>query len=347
MHNRLKQERSAKSKYPYFILFYSFIFVLFPQVARAQQNQITLNVLAPMGLLDAKVVQKFESENRVNVYVEFVGNRAEYESKLRAGLRTYDVVIADERTLEKLYLNRLIRILNDALVPPLDKAHPLTKRTKLNPEGNAFIPFLADPMGIAYREKNSKVTEPVSWNILITPNENPFWRQRIFVSNHPKQQLLLALLVSKKEISPSSAFIPEPTLQWLKQLRLQNVNIKNTPLELAFLGNQISAAVVFYSDYLRYRKVVPNLRFVVPEEATYYTRYGLGWPETSLQEALAKKLIEHLYKNKEQIAKKSQLLDINSDTYGNTPIKNWSLYDDDAPLPKRIDNTLKEMASTN
>lgn len=335
-----------KKKSTFNLFFISFFVVLFSSSTQAQQNQPTLNVLVPMGLLDAKVVEKFETENRANIYVDFVGSRHEYESKLRAGLRAYDVVIADERTLEKLYLNRLIRILNDTLIPPTDKAHPLTKRSKLNPEGNAFIPFLVDPMGIIYSEKNSKITSPVSWDVLIKPEENPFWRQRIFIGNEPKKLLLLALLVSKKEILPSSAFIPEPTMSWLKQLRLQNTNIQNTPLELAFLGNQVSAAVVFYSDYLRYKKVVPNLHFVVPQETTYYTRYGMGWPETSIQEPLAKKFIEHIYKNKEQIAKKSQLLDIDSAVYEKASIQDWVRYDDDVPLPKRIDSFLKEMSTT-
>lgn len=303
----------------------------------------TVNVLTTMHILDPMVVANFEKENNANVRVDFVGSRNEFEAHLKAGLRTYDVVIADERTLEKLSLERLLRALPDENIIKVDNKYPLYKRSKINEDGTAYLSLFADPLGIAYNKENSKITEPVNWDILIQVDKNPYWRQRVYVSPSYKSQFLLALLATQKEMTAQSWFIPESTTRWFKQLRLQNANV-DLPLELAFLGDKISAAVIFYSDFLRLKKVVPALEFVVPVQSTYVNRISVGWVSNSIQEALAKKFITFLYNNKETLAQSNSLLSLNTVSFKHSDTHNWILYEDDVPLPKKIDNILKDLS---
>ncbi|MES2615448.1 MAG: hypothetical protein V4591_08540, partial [Bdellovibrionota bacterium] len=247
----------------------------------------TINVLSTMHTLDPTLIAHFEEENKLNVRVDFVGSRNEFEAHMRAGLRTYDVVVADERILEKLSLERLLRSLPDEYVSPADNKSPLCKRSKINEDGRAYLALFTDPLGIAYRINQSNIVYPVNWDILIHTEENPYWRQRIAISPSYKSQFLLALLATQTEITPSSWFIPESATKWFKQLRLQNANT-DLPIELAFLGDKVSAAVTFYSDFLRAKRVVPGLDFVVPTQSTYFDRISVGWASSSMQEVFSK-----------------------------------------------------------
>jgi spermidine/putrescine-binding protein len=305
----------------------------------------TINVLTYMHTLDPALVAKFEEANNANVRVDFVGSRNAFEAQFRAGLRTYDVLVADERILEKLYLSKLIRTLPNESASKNNINFPLFQRSKVNEDGLSYLPLFADPLVIAFNTKNSKVTQPVTWDILIHIDENPYWRQRIFVSPSYKSQFLIALLATQTIITPQSWYIPESTTRWFKQLRLQNANT-DLPLELAFLGNKISAAVVFYSDYLRLKRVISNLDFVIPTSSTYYDRISVGWGANSVQENLSKNFIKYIYDNREHLSKNLNMLSLNSTNFKNSETKNWILYEDDIPLPKKIENILKDLSQT-
>lgn len=303
----------------------------------------TLNVLTSLHTLNHGLISQFESENNVNIRVDFVGGREEFEPVLRAGLRTYDVVVADERILEKLYLSRIIRTLPDE---SKDLALPnsgLFKRSKMNEDGSAYLPLFADPMGIAYNKENSNIPTPVSWDVLVQTEDNPYWRQRVYLPQSPKILFFLALMATQKELNPQSWFIPESTTRWFKQLSLQNANT-DLPLEYAFLGDKTSAAVIFYSQFIRLHKVVHNIDFVVPQQNTFFDRISVGWCSNSVQEALSRKLIKYLAIHRNDIAKKSEMISLDAKEFKQSPTNNWVLFEDDIPLPKKIENILKDLS---
>jgi ABC-type molybdate transport system substrate-binding protein len=324
-----------------------FIFVMLVVVgfsAKAAAFKPVLNLLAPIGVLSPKIISQFEEETHSNVRIEFVGSRFEYESRLRAGLRNYDVVLSDERILQRLYLQRQLRTLNDEAIfaGNISSTYPLQTKSRLNADGRSYLTLMADPMGIAFNKKNFLLKHAqVSWDWLISPDENPYWRQRVFVSNFPKHQLLLALLATGKEITTSSWFIPEPTIKWLQSLKLQSANI-DYPLELAFLGNKIEAAVVFRSDFLKLKKVVPDLKFAVPSKVTYYDRIGAAIVSDTVQEALAQNFVKFLNHKKDNLIVNDNYLSYNTLNYEGSATKNWVPYDDDIPLPRRIENILND-----
>ena len=318
--------------------------VLFSFSAKAAAFKPILNLLAPIGVLSPKIISQFEEETHSNVRIEFVGSRFEYESRLRAGLRNYDVVISDERILQRLYLQRQLRSLNDDAIfsGNISSNYPLQIKSRLNADGRSYLTLMADPMGIAFNKKNFLIKHgQASWDWLISPDENPYWRQRVFVSNFPKHQLLLALLATGKEITTSSWFIPEPTIKWLQSLKLQSANI-DYPLELAFLGNKIEAAVIFRSDYLKLKKVVPDLKFVVPNKVTYYDRIGIAIVSDTVQEALAQNFAKFLNNKKDNLIVNESYLSYNTLNYEGSATKNWVPYDDDIPIPRRIENILND-----
>ncbi len=323
--------------------FFIFLSLLLSFSAYGAAYKPILNVLAPLGLFSQKLIAQFEEEGTAHVRIEFVGSRFEYETRLRSGLRNYDVVVADERVLQKLFLQRQLRSFeNDGIIKKQNPSH-LEVYSKLNFEAKAYVPLLVDPMGIAYNKKNFMLKKnQASWEWLISIKENPFWRQKIFVSNSPKHQLLLALLATGKEISSSSWQIPDTTLKWLQKLKLQSAQI-DFPLELAFLGNKIEAAVVLRSKYLKLKKIVTNLKFAVPLNVTFYDRIAVAVVSDTVQDTLAQNFIKFLYQKKDQLITNDNFLSLNTKVFEGSYTKNWVFYDDDNPLPRRIENILNEL----
>ncbi|WP_161597547.1 substrate-binding domain-containing protein [Fluviispira multicolorata] len=325
-----------------FRLYFIAVLCVFTNMCWAVAFKPILNVLAPMGVLSPKIVSQFEEETHTNVRVEFIGSRYEYDSRLRAGLRNYDVIIADERNLQRLSLQRLLRSLTDDSISIVNPKFPLDQRSKLNLDGRSYVTLLIDPMGIAYKRKSFSLKQnQINWDLLINPDENPYWRQRVFVSNSPKHQLLIALLATGKEITSTSWFIPEASLKWLQNLKLQSTNI-DYPLELAFLGNKIEAAVVFRSEYLKLKKVVPDLKFMIPANVTYYDRMGASLVADTVQESLAQSFVKFLKIKRDSLISNENFLSYKVQSFEGSSTKNWILYDDDFPLPRRIENILND-----
>jgi ABC-type molybdate transport system substrate-binding protein len=318
--------------------------VIFDYSANAAVYKPILNLLAPIGVLSPKIISQFEEETHTNVRIEFVGSRFEYESRLRAGLRNYDVVVSDERILQRLYLQRQLRTLNDDSIfsGNVLTNYPLQAKSRINPDGRSYLTLMVNPMGIAFNKRNfSLKNAQVTWDWLISPDDNPYWRQRVFVSNFSKHQLLLALLATGKEITTSSWFIPDPTLKWLQRLKLQSANI-DYPLELAFLGNKIEAAVVFRSDFLKLKKVVPDLKFVVPSKVTYYDRIGVAVVSDTVQESLAQNFVKFLNHKKDSLIVNENYLSNSILNFEGSSTKYWVPYDEDIPIPRRIENILND-----
>lgn len=304
-------------------------FVLFCTARGADQtNTTTLNILVPMRVLDPKLIAQFEKLNSCTIKVEFVSDSAGYESHLRSEIRMFDVVIAPEKSLIQLTTTNLLRMLPENLRQPNAGRTPLQTKTMFNTEVNSYIPLFVNPMGIAYNPEISHIPARPTWNMLIQPEQNPYWRRRVYIGHETSKIISLAILASHEPIT-NPKILPAGAQQWLSKLRTQRA-VLDEPLELAFLGQHVNAGVLFYSDYLRYKNIVPNLEFLIPHDGTYFDRFGIAWCLSSVQDKLAKKFIAYMVEHSAQFAKSNSLYDIN---YKAPYVTSWKLYDESAVLP--------------
>lgn len=311
------------------------------------QAVTTLNVLSPMRILDPKLIAQFERENECQVNVEFVADKLGFESHIRSEIRVFDVVIADERALIQLTTTNLLRTLPERLKQSNQPHTPLQVKTVFNSEVNTYVPLFVNPIGIAYNSKVSTIPSKPTWNLLIEPEKNPFWRQHVYMTHDGLMQIAIALLaVNEPLINPKK--LPKPAIEWLSKVRAQRALIDD-PLENALLSGHVNAAVLFYSDYLKYKNLMQNLEFVIPEDGTHFERFGIGWCLSSTQEKLAQNFIAFMVENSEKFAKSNHLIDIKYKDSISPKIKGkeikspwdgkifnltlWTLYDESVVLP--------------
>ncbi len=305
----------------------------------------TLQVIVGHNILSDKLILQFEQENQVNVRIEFANSREEVLAHVKAGLRIYDVVIGNERVLEKLSLARYLKTLPSSYFNEVKTYENIEKPTKLNQESHFNLPLFVDPMGITYISEQTKKGQQISWDSLLDTTANPLWRQRVVIPISSKGQMLIALMATHQDLNLQNWSFPAETALWFRRLRLQNTQ-SNTPLALAFLGKKIAASVIFYSDYLRLKKIVPNLEFSLPKEGTYFDRIGIAWTSNSMQEALSKKFIEFIYKNRKNLAENNLWIDLGTKKFQDSDTSRWYLFDDEAPWSKKLENILKELSNS-
>lgn len=289
-----------------------FLFISFSVQAKTETSvKQSLNVMTYMGILDKDLISKFEKENNVFVRVDFVINPSDFAARIKSHMRVYDVMISNQQVSDTLSQANILRDIS---------------------------PLWIDPVGIAYDGQVSKIQQPFSWESLIQPDLNPYWRQRIVTTGlSSKEQLMIALLETKEKMTTIKSKLPITTQKWMDALKKQSVDLAY-PMELAFLGNKISAAAVFYSDYLRLKRVVPYLEFAVPVEGTFYNKISAAVVASSFQENLSKKLIDFLIKNRKEFSLKNQLVNLDLNQFKGSDLKNWEIYDEYGFILRRSDS---------
>lgn len=338
----------------YFVIATVFFFLSAGFVAReaglAQETQpqkTVLSVLAPLGLLDAGLVREFESRKQVSVRVELVGSVHEYEPRLRGSPRVWDVVVSDESQLIRLVLARLTRPITETLaVPKAESKLPLEHRSKINEDGRSYVLLMADPLGLVWKGETRTAKSPLAWVQLANLTDNPLWRSRTLLPSDVRVQFLLALKASGSA-SAANLTISElrPAFDWLKAARQQS-RLKSFQPEIDFLANRIVAGAVWRSDFLRMRRLIPNLTFGVPKAGTYFSRFGAAVVADSAQENLANEFVRFLLEKRETLASFTQLVSLTAAAVDESSVASWTLLEDELVLPRAVENELAKVIGT-
>lgn len=292
---------------------------------------VSLNVLTPMRILDPILIRQFEQENDCQVNVEFMSNYNGYDSHLRSEIQLFDVVIADEKSLIQLTTTNMLRSLPEELRQKNSlNSNSLQVKNQFNAEVNTYVPLFGNPIGIAYNKDISLISKNATWDVLIDADKNPYWRQRVFISNDKTKQIAVAALATHESLKNKKK-LPENVTAWLSKLSHQRAQ-NTSPLELAFLSKNVNAAILMYSEYLRYKNILPFLEFFVPAEGTYFERFGIGWCLSSIQEKLAVKFIAFMIENSGKFSKFNHFIDVN-ENHETVSFTSWRLYDESEILP--------------
>ncbi len=287
-----------------------------------------LNILTLPQRLDSGLVQEFEKNTKISVRIEFVTSPLEFEVKIKSLPNSWDVVIADEQRLVRLFDEKLLKSIPDStLVPP--NLMGLSRRAKANSDGRAFVNLMADPLGIMYLAESKSSKNAIDWNWLVDPSINPQWRSRVALFKDERLNLMIAAKATGSAFPVEIEEQRKGLLSWMEEAKLQG---RNTPFEkvvTSFLANKIVAAVSWQSDYLIASRYVKNLEFAVPSSGTYFERIGLGLVTGSRNESAALEFMKFIHAKRDRLAQKRGLMALNSSEMTGSHVRNWRVFSDD------------------
>lgn len=318
-----------------------------PEPTRNASPRTTMGVLAPLGRLDASVVRAFEERARVNVRVDFVASGTEYEARLRSSPHAWDVVVADEQHLASLYFAKSTRPI-PATVPKPSPEAPLARPGRYVPEGERiFVPLAADPLGLAWIGPTRTAPDPVTWDWLADPKANPMWRSRVALPTDPRLQFLVAAGQAGLTAPFTDVSAAKPAFEWLALARHQARPSERVPASLdpesMLLSGRASAAVLWRSQYERVRKLLPELRFAVPDKGTYVERHGAALVAETFHEKEAVAFLTHLQENRDTLARATGLLPLQPSPGQAWAAQSWRVAAEVLPVVKGIEIALEKM----
>ena len=136
------------------------VFVMFSVSLVGCSSKEKLYVLNWGEYMNPDLIEKFETENNVNVVYEEVGSNEEMEIKLKQGITDYDIMIPSEYMIDKLSQENLLLPIDYSLLTNLESVEFFEDAKVLYEEedfGQYLIPYFFGTVGIMYNTNNANV----------------------------------------------------------------------------------------------------------------------------------------------------------------------------------------------
>jgi hypothetical protein len=150
------------------------------------------------------------------------------------------------------------------------------------------------------------------------------------------------------ELSPPYTDVASvrPALEWLMKARHQ-AQADSGLIEMEFLSGRAAAAVLWQSEYVRIRKMVPSLEFAVPKKGAYVERHGAALVAESFHEKEALLLLGTLREKRVAAAGTAGLVSLEAldavAASGGPESVPWRLTAESLPIVKTIESELEKM----
>lgn len=251
----------------------------------------SITVFTFPGYLTPEIKERFTREHHIRVVEKTFMSNQEMMAHLKVGWTEYDVVIPSNYVVDDLRRRRLLRRLDPARIPNMQRFNPLLEQFLPPDYINYAAPYAWTTLSIAYRA-GAIAVPPTNWAEFFA-KPNTFVAPTTSVLLEKRETMGLALM--------ALGFPPDSTdpkeLAALRTLMLEfkdrGVVISLSPVD-DILAGRAALCLDWTSNILRAMKQDPNLRNVVPTGPTLMVLDNLAIPTTSRQPHLAERFIDFL-----------------------------------------------------
>jgi spermidine/putrescine transport system substrate-binding protein len=265
------------------------------KILHYEKDQITIFTWG--DILEPTIIQDFEKETGIKVYLNYYSSNEELLVKLKATHgEGYDLVIPTDYAVKMLS--------EEGLLKPLDKAqfdfypflNPLLLKHPFDPNNTYSIPFGWEIFGLGI-DSDYFAHHPFlpSWKMIFDPS---FIDYKISMINDPIDAIHLT---SFYLYGPLHTLTQEQTtgivdlLMQQKQWVEAYANFRGD----YFLATKNCPVVVASSSYIwKTMRIFPFVRFVIPEEGSFVSIENLCIPKASTKDPLVYRFINYLYRPK-------------------------------------------------
>ena len=256
---------------------------------REAEAKPRLSLLIWDEYLAPEAIERFENGANARVVVTEVSNSEELKQSLASKPCAYDVVVADEVTLDELVKTRLVRELDaEKLDAPGRRTEPFLA-TPTDPEGRYTVPYLWGMTVLAGRREALAGAEP-SWNLL--------WREdlRVAVLDEPYDLVWLALLaLGHDPENATAAQIDEAS----SRLRKRFPDLPRSMMDLmtgldALEAGEIDLLVTYNGDALSRAASSREIEVILPREGAPLWLDSLAISRDAPNAALGHRFIAHM-----------------------------------------------------
>lgn len=256
---------------------------------RESERRTRVSLLIWEDYYDPEVIGRFETENQCKVLITEVENTEQLKQELSGNPDGFDVVVADEVTLNDLLNLKQLRELDPAMVGPRPEDSGRDLASPADPDNRFSRPYLWGLTVLAGRAEVMKDLEP-SWNLL--------WNEdlRTGILDEPIDLIWLSLLslghdpaaATESQVNEAADLLAKRFPEFTSHMHdtLSAVNALET--------GELDLVVVYNGDALVRVVRNPSIQVMIPKEGAPLWIDSLAVTRDSPQPELAHRLIAHL-----------------------------------------------------
>jgi len=271
-----------------------FTFLHLPRLASYFYKRESINVLAAPGMFDAAYLDCFEKETGIRVYVTQFEQTEELLVKLRAaGRADYDLVMPASYVVGSLIKEGIIKKFDKAQLPFLDRLHTTLQGHYFDPKNEYTIPYAWDVYGVAINSDFFKTEPDPSWDIIF---ERKYGDQRIGVFESARDVVTIAALYLFGQREQLSDADIAKVYDLLVRQRPYVAVYADLRIDHFLMSGTITAAMAPASDIARAIPYDSRLRFLFPQEGTFFEIDSFALPANTRKEKQVYKLLNYVYR---------------------------------------------------
>ncbi len=232
----------------------------------------------------------FEKEFGIEVNLQTFSDEEEMKAAVQSDPGKYDVIFADESTIELMSDLRLLAPLDHAKIPNLTNIDPQFLNLPADPGNQFSVPYDWGTSGIAYNSRYVSGNID-SWGVLWDPR----YEGHIGMLNNIYSVIGLTLKYLGYSLnSTDPAQLEEARLKLLEQKPLIAGYLDTVSIQRGLASGEIWVAMEYNGDSLLAAQVNPDIRFVVPKEGADFYIDSIGVPRDSPHKDNAELFINYL-----------------------------------------------------
>lgn len=222
-----------------------------------------LSILIWTEYLSPSVLDGFVKDSGAQISVTEVSNSAELKQALASEPDNFDIVVADEKTLNELISLRLLREIDREALGSASQSYESFLDSAVSGNSRYMVPYLWGLTVLAGRSEVVRDLEP-SWTLL--------WREDLSISllDEPADLMWMALLAEGHDPAAATAEQIKAAAEKLgKRFPNFSESMKDQPTVLEELkSGEVDLVMTYNGDALQLAREVPGIEVFVPKEGS-------------------------------------------------------------------------------
>lgn len=269
--------------------------LLLPRIKLFERNSIT--VFAWSGVFNQNIIDQFERETGIKVYLNYYVSNEELLVKLRATQgKGYDVIVPSDYTVKKLIDEGLLKKLDYQKLNFVDTLNPLVMGHFFDPHNEYALPFEWEVfiIGFTRQFKDMHPTMPHNlWDLIFKPILfGPHYR--IIMVNDPVEAITMATRYLYGSVKPLDT-MQQNEMQSLLRAQRQWVQAYSNVRSDYYLGtDNAMVAVAQNAEIWRAVRDYKDIHYIVPQD-TFITIEHCAIPQGSKKDDLVYTFLNFIY----------------------------------------------------
>lgn len=282
------------------IIFWLSVFALFlygSHIKNLFKRSRSINVFTWPMLLDPNMIQQFEKETGISVYLSYYENNDELFSKLRATQgEGYDIVIPSDYTAELLIKEDFLKKIDISRITNWYDFDEHLINLYYDPHNEYTVPFYWSVYGLAINTKlYNKARSEVSWDLVFNQQKS---LKPVIMPDGVREVVLLA---ENYLFGTSGQQLSKEQMSAIKKLLIQQKEwvcaYTETNIEHLLLSKSSPIAVAMSAEVARIQQVDPSIDFVIPKNGAFMVVDSFAMPKKSLKDEYVYQFINFMLRS--------------------------------------------------